>query len=123
MKNLRLAALVAIMTALPAAGFAQTTAASSKAAKPAKAAKVVTMTATGVVKSFDATSVVIARSNAQGPQETFQLTSSTTRKGKLAVGDVVSLRYLEASGQKTATSLTVKTAPKNKKNPVGKIGK
>jgi hypothetical protein len=109
MKNLRLAALVAVMTALPVIGFAQTSTASSRTAK---APKVVTTTVTGVVKSVDAGSMVIARSDAKGREETFQLTGTTTRKGTLASGDVVSVRYIEANGQKTATVVTVKSVPK-----------
>jgi hypothetical protein len=126
MKNLRLAALVAVMTALPAIGFAQTTTAPAKLARsagPAKPAKAATLTVTGVIKSVDATSVVIAPSKAKGakgPDQTLQLTPSTTGTRTPAVGDVVSVRYQEANGRKTATAVTVKKAIK--KQTAGKNG-
>ena len=128
MKCLRIAALIAVMTALPAAGFAQSTAPAktkqTKAAtttKPAPTTKPATTTMTGVVKSVDETSMVMTRSNAKGPEETFQLNASTTRKGKLVAGDAVSVQYVLDNGQKVAKVVTVtKTAKSGKKSKSGK---
>ena len=89
MKLLRLAALMAVMAALPAVAFAQSTDTPAKTKHPAK---VVTTTMTGVVKSVDDSSMVMTRSNAKGPEQTFQLNASTTRKGKLVPGEVVNVR-------------------------------
>jgi hypothetical protein len=108
MKRFRLALLVAVMTALPAVGFAQSTTSS----KTTKTPKPVTATVSGVVKSVSDAAIVITRSNAKGPEESFVLTAATTGKASLKSGDVVSVRYLEANGQKTATVVTVKKAPK-----------
>lgn len=118
MKYFRIAALITAMTAVPAIGFAQSTTDPAKAkptpraqsttepAKPKHAAKVITASMTGVVKSVGDNSFVINRSNAKGPEETFQLDPS--HKGKLAVGDTVSVKYYLDNANKIATSVTVK---------------
>jgi uncharacterized protein DUF5666 len=118
MKVLRTAAAVAVLTALPVISFAQSTASPShqSTAAPSKAkpaAKPVTTTMTGVVKSVGDTSLVVTRTNAKGPEETFQLNSSTMHKGKakLVAGDTVSVRYYLDNGQKVATMVTVTKAP------------
>lgn len=120
MKSFRTAAVIAAIIALPSAGFAQSAAPPAKtkqsAAAPAKTttSKVVTTTMTGVVQKVEDNSLVISRNTAKGPEETFQLNTSTTRHGKLAVGDVVSVRYVLDNGQKVAKVVTVKQAPKPK---------
>ena len=118
MKYFRIAALITAMAAVPAIGFAQSTTDPAKAkqtpkaqsttepAKPKHAAKVITASMTGVVKSVGDNSFVINRSNAKGPEETFQLDPS--HKGKLAVGDTVSVKYYLDNANKIATSVTVK---------------
>jgi hypothetical protein len=118
MKYFRIAALITAMAAVPAIGFAQSTTDPAKAkptpkaqsttepAKPKHAAKVITASMTGVVKSIGDNSFVINRSNAKGPEETFQLDPS--HKGKLAVGDTVSVKYYLDNANKIATSVTVK---------------
>jgi len=111
MKHLRLAALVAVISALPALGFAQSATASHKTTKTPKP---VTAIVSGVVKSVDGASLVITRSNAKGPEEAFQLTSSTVKKGTLASGDTVSVRYWLDNGRKVAAAVTVKKGPKAK---------
>jgi hypothetical protein len=117
MKPLRIAALIAVMTTLPVIGSAQSRPASPKATQTKQLAIPAMM---GVVKSVDATSMVITRSNAKGPEETFQLNSSTVRKGKLESGDVVSVRYQLEDGKKVATVVTVKSAPKKQAGKVGR---
>jgi len=118
MKYFRIAALITAMAAVPAIGFAQSTTDPAKAkqtpkaqsttepAKPKHAAKVITASMTGVVKSVGDNSFVINRSNAKGPEETFQLDPS--HKGKLAVGDTVNVKYYLDNSNKIATSVTVK---------------
>jgi hypothetical protein len=118
MKYFRIAALITAMAAVSAIGFAQSTTDPAKAkptpkaqsttepAKPKHAAKVITASMTGVVKSIGDNSFVINRSNAKGPEETFQLDPS--HKGKLAVGDTVSVKYYLDNANKIATSVTVK---------------
>lgn len=118
MKYFRIAALITALAAVPAIGFAQSTTDPAKAkptpkaqsttepAKPKHAAKVITASMTGVVKSVGDSSFVINRSNAKGPEETFHLDPS--HKGKLAVGDTVSVKYYLDNANKIATSVTVK---------------
>jgi len=118
MKYFRIAALITAMAAVPAIGFAQSTTDPAKAkqtpkaqsttepAKPKHAAKVITASMTGVVKSVGDNSFVINRSNAKGPAETFQLDPS--HKGKLAVGDTVNVKYYLDNANKIATSVTIK---------------
>ena len=118
MKYFRIAALITAMAAVPAIGFAQSTTDPAKAkqtpkaqsttepAKPKHAAKVITASMTGVVKRVGDNSFVINRSNAKGPEETFQLDPS--HKGKLAVGDTVNVKYYLDNANKIATSVTVK---------------
>ena len=123
MKYFRIAALITAMAALPAIGFAQSTTdpakpkqtakaqSTTEPAKPKHAAKVITASMTGVVKSVNDNSFVIARSNAKGPEETFQLDPS--HKGKLSVGDTVSVKYYLDNATKIATSVTVKKPAKS----------
>jgi hypothetical protein len=111
MKYLRIAALFAAIAALPAVGFAQAAQSTTNPAKPKHAAKVLTASMTGVVKRIDESSLVIARSNAKGPEETFQLDPS--HKGKLAVGDVVNVKYYLDNGKMIATAVTVKKPAKS----------
>jgi hypothetical protein len=66
---------------------------------------------TGVVKSVDDTSMVITRSNAKGPEETFVLNSATTRKGNLLAGDTVKVRYYLDDAKKVATAVDVTKTP------------
>src|SRR5262245_24656315 len=122
MKCFRIAALITAMAALPAIGFAQSTTdpaktkqttkaqSTSAPAKAKHAAKVVTASMTGVVKSIADDSFVIHRSNAKGPEETFQLDPS--HKGKLAVGDTVTVKYYLDNGKKIATNVAVKKPAK-----------
>lgn len=82
---LRTAVLVAAMSTLSAAAFAAAPAA------PKPAVKAATHSVTGVVKSIDATSVVI--SVKKGRDMTFALNPATKEEGTLAVGSRVSVRY------------------------------
>ena len=112
MKYVRIAALFAAIAALPAVGLAQSAQSTSTPAKPKHAAKVVTASMSGVVKSIGDDSFVINKSNAKGPEEIFKIDAS--HKGTLAVGDVVIIKYYLDNGQKIATAVTVKK-PANSK--------
>jgi hypothetical protein len=107
MKYLRIAALLAVMAAVPSVALAQSTSAPKAKHTP----KVATTTMTGLVKSVDDTSMVLTRANGKGPESSFQLNASTTRKGNLVSGDIVSVRYFVDHGQKVATAVTVTKAP------------
>jgi hypothetical protein len=60
----------------------------------------------GVVKSIDATSLVITRAGSAG-EMTFALNSSTRREGAIEVGTPVSVRYQEDGKTNTATAVMV----------------
>jgi hypothetical protein len=126
MKSVRVVAILgALALAVPAAAMAQTSstktqkstaAATTTAAK--KPAKPVTASAKGVVKSTDATSLVIAHSSTKGPDQSFVLDSSTEKHGDLAVGSTVDVKYRVEDGKKIATVVTVeaKKAPAKSKS-------
>jgi hypothetical protein len=70
----------------------------------------------GVVKSVDASSLVIARSGRKAENLTFVLNPSTMHEGALAVGDNVSVRYRQDGKTLVATAVTghaKKTASKS----------
>jgi hypothetical protein len=127
--------LVGMLAAVPAMGFAQTPATkapatapattaakqsttkstpatkAAPAAKPAPAAKAEATKATkGVVKSVDATSLVIT--GAKNAEMTFVLNAATTKTGTPVVGANVQVRYKTEAKQNIATAVTVAAAKK-----------
>jgi hypothetical protein len=104
MSNLRTAAIIigalamgpATGLALPSADMSHAKAAASTAASSAQA-----MHATkGVVKSIDATKLVIRRS---GREMSFALNPSTQREGNVKVGSPVEVRYRTEANHRVAT--------------------
>jgi hypothetical protein len=122
--------LLGMLVAVPAMGLAQTPAqtpatkpAAAPAAKPAatkpvKAAKATTAKAEGVhatkgvVKSVDASSLVITGSGAKAKELTFVLNSATVKTGTPAVGATVQVRYKTEAKQNIATAVSVSAAKK-----------
>jgi len=130
MKIIRNSFLLGMLVAVPAMGLAQTpaakpapaqTATPATTAKPAaKAAKVaakkdVVHATKGVVKSMDATSLVITGSGAKAKELTFVLNTATVKTGTPAVGSTVSVRYKTDAAQNIATAVTVAPKAKAKK--------
>ena len=116
MKMIRNSAfLIGMLVAVPAMGFAQTKApaakTATKAAKPAKAAKAAVSATKGVVKSMDATSLVIT---AAGKDMTFVVNAATQKTGTAAVGSNVQVRYTTEGKVMTATAVSVQAAAKKK---------
>ena len=108
MKRIGMVLLVGALALLPTAGFAanaQTTAAKH----PAKAAGARHAT-TGVVKSIDATTLVITRPGKKAQEMTFVLDPSTHREGTVAVGSTVSVRYREQGNTHIASALMARPA-------------
>src|SRR5262245_5106180 len=93
MKRITMALLVGALAAVPAAGFAANPQATT-AKHPANAAKA-PHTATGVVKSIDANTIVITSTGKKSHEMTFALNPSTHREGTVAVGSTVSVSYHE----------------------------
>jgi hypothetical protein len=118
MKHLSLTvALASLLLAAPA--LAQTTtapapapAARHKTAKMAAAPKAsATIHVTrGIVKSIDATTLVITKTAAKGPETTFTLDSSTQRQGTIAAGASVDVRYRTEGKSRMATAIAVHEA-------------
>ena len=80
--------------------------AKESSAKPAAA-----RSATGVVKSMDANSLVITRGTGKKATEmTFVLDNSTKKEGNVAVGSNVVVKYTTEAGKHTATDVTEKAA-------------
>ncbi len=68
--------------------------------------KPVSGTMKGVVKSVDASSLVVSISKTA--DETFVLSNSTTREGTLASGATVDVKYHMDNGHRVATAVMVK---------------
>jgi len=113
MKSVISAAAVASLLVLTVPAFAQSTTApppaKSSARTPAKAGTSTSATAhatKGVIKSVDASKLVLSRAKGK-PDRTFVLNESTTRHGTLAVGTTVDVRYRTEGSQRVATAITV----------------
>ena len=109
------AVLLGLLVAVPALGFAalpqgtSTKPATSKSSTPTKAtAPAPAVHATkGVIKSVSDTSLVISRPTAKEKEMTFMLDSTTQKKGTLAAGATVDVRYKTENKQNIATAVTV----------------
>jgi len=117
-RTLTALSFIAALVLVPALSHAaQTKPAPAKTDKAAPSAPAAATHATsGVVKSTTATSLVIAKTATATKTETFVLNPSTSRKGDLAVGARVEVRYRAEGGQNIATAVTA-SAPKGKGTP------
>ena len=104
-KMMQAAAVIAVLVTAPtiAFGFSQTPAPPAKhaAAKPSVATK----STTGVVKSMDATTLVLSRQGKKDGDETFTLNPSTQKEGNVQVGSTVSVHYKAEGKTKVATAI------------------
>ena len=89
--------------------IAQTTKSSSKSST--KSASTATHSVQGVVKSVDASSLVITKSGKKGSDMTFKLDSTTQKDGSIANGSSVSVRYRMEGSAMVATAVNAE-APK-----------
>ena len=87
--------------------------ASSTAAMPA-AKPAATHSVQGVVKSVDASSLVITKSGKKGSDMTFKLDSTTQKDGSITTGSPVSVRYRMDGSSMVATAVNAE-APKASK--------
>lgn len=112
MKIVHAAAIVSLLVAAPV--LAQTTSAPKPAAKTAPAPKPAasaTVHATkGVVKSVDATTLVITKMAGKGAETTFVLNPSTQKQGDISIGASVDVRYHTEGKSKVATAVSVAKA-------------
>ena len=121
MKTLAVVALIGALALMPAVAFAQAKTASAApkaetktaAAAPKPAA---THATNGIVKSADATSLVITKNAKDTKPTTFALNASTVTKGTITPGARVQVRYRAEGTQNIATAVTV-NSPKAGKLP------
>jgi hypothetical protein len=110
--QITMALLLGALSAVPATGFAatQTKAPAPAVSKNAPTRAVATHATRGVVKSVDASTLVITRSDGDHAAMTFALNASTHREGTIAVGKPVSVRYREDGKTQIATAVRVQPA-------------
>lgn len=70
-------------------------------------ATVATHATKGVVKSIDATSLVITRSGHKAKEQTFAMDATTHQVGPVTVGATVEVRYRTEEGHRVATVVSV----------------
>jgi hypothetical protein len=116
MKIVHVAAIASLLLAAPV--VAQTTTAPKPPAKTAPAPKPAATAAVhatkGVVKSVDATTLVITKTAGKGPETTFVLNASTQKQGDISVGSSVDVRYHAEGKSKVATAVSVAKAGASK---------
>lgn len=118
-------AFVGALLLVPALALAAPQATAAKTDQKPKAAakaavKAATHSTTGVVQSVTDSSLVIAKAgkNAKtADTETFVLNGTTVKKGELAVGAKVGVRYVADGGQNIATAVTATVKGKGKDIP------
>ena len=114
MRTLRNTIVMAIVLGIPALGLASSPAGSqskpptSKSGAPANKPAAATHATSGVIKSVDSTSLVITKMNGKKSEDVnFALDSATQKKGELAVGAAVDVRYRTEGSSNVATAVTV----------------
>ena len=114
MRKLITAAMVAVaLAAVPAMAAAQAPTAKSStkpAAEKSKSPSVASHSTNGVVKSMDASSLVITKPGKKPEDMTFTVTPSTQKQGTPDVGSTVTVRYKTEGTTNTATAIVAKPA-------------
>lgn len=119
MKIVHAAAIAGLLVAAPLC--AQTTTPAPKtpartASAPKPAATAAVHATKGIVKSVDATTLVITKTAGKGPETTFVLNASTQKQGDISIGASVDVRYHAEGSSKVATAVSVaKVAPSKSK--------
>jgi len=111
MKIIHAAAIASLLLAAPVFAQTTTTPAAKPASKAAPAPKPAATTAVhatkGVVKSVDASSLVITKAGGKAPETTFVLNSATQKSGDVSIGASVDVRYHTEGKSKVATAVSV----------------
>jgi len=105
--------LLVPMLAMASAPQTQKPKASAKAA-----AKAATHSTSGIVRSLDTGTLVIAKNDKTTKTDTFVLGPTTVKKGDVAVGVKVSVRYTTEGGQNIATAVTASGKTRGKHFPL-----
>ncbi len=107
----RILAFAGVLLFVPALALASVPAGQAKPKTAAKtAAKAATHSTNGIIQSVTDTSLVIAKTAKATKTETFVLNASTVKKGDLAIGARVGVRYMSEGGQNVATAVTATKA-------------
>lgn len=94
---------------------AQTSTPDQKPKAAAKAAaKAATHSTSGIVRSVDGGTLVIAKNDKATKTDSFVINATTVKKGDIAVGAKVAVRYTTEGGQNIATAVTVSAKIKGK---------
>ena len=111
MKRVLMMLLAALVLTVPSGAFAAQ-AKDPQTVPPAKhaAKSAATHSTAGVVKSMDDSTLVITRSGKNAGEMTLSLNTSTQRKGTIAVGTPVSVRYHDDGAMHVATAITAQPA-------------
>ncbi len=112
-------AFVGALALVPALALAQAkpAPAATKTAKPAitaPAKPAATHATNGIIKSADATSLVISKKAKDTKTTTFTLNAATVTKGALTPGARVAVRYRKDGTQNIATAVTVSSRKSGK---------
>ncbi len=103
--KIRTSVLLAALVLMPTLAIA--TPQTKPAPKPASAPAV--HSTNGTVKSTDATSLVITRKTGAVKEMTFVVNADTQKKGTIATGAMVDVRYRTEGKSNIATAITVQT--------------
>jgi len=115
-------AFVGVLLLAPALAMAADQAKAESAPKYKAAPVAATHSTSGIVRSADDTSLVIAKNAKTTKTQTFVLNATTVKKGALAAGARVEVRYRTEGGQNIATAVTA-SAPKGKNAELPKSSK
>lgn len=118
-KHITTSFLLAALSLVPLAGVAQTHATIQKpvATKPSSAPATPTHATRGVVKSIDATTLVISRTGTSHADMAFALNAATHREGTIAPGASVSVRYREDGKTHVATAVRAQAGSRRTAHP------
>src|SRR5512138_1567008 len=113
MRHVITTALVVGLAAIPVVGFAAAPRTTPKptvqhASAPKQAVAI--HATSGIVKSMDATTLVITRQGKKQGEMTFSLSASTRRDGAIAVGSPVSIRYQKEGNKDVATAISLRNS-------------
>jgi hypothetical protein len=111
-KTLAFVGALALVPALALAQAKTTPAKKAATTATAPAKKAATHATNGIVKSSDATSLVITKSAKDAKTTSFTVNSATVTKGTIAPGARVSVRYRTEGTENIATAVTVSKAGK-----------
>lgn len=107
-----------VVLLVPMLAMASTSQTQKPKATAKAAAKAATHSTSGIVRSMDTGTLVIAKNDKATKTDTFVLNATTVKKGEVTVGAKVSVRYTTEGGQNIATAVTASAKAKGKNFPL-----